>query len=306
LSIRGAGDEQRLPILAAAATGILVGAAMVATRSVAGEIGPASLAFLRYLIGFCCIAPPALLSPRIRFETRDLLPIGLLGVVQFGILIALLNYALQFIPSARAALIFATMPLLTMVLATMSGREPFSLGTAFGVMLTVLGVGLALGERSIATEGPAPGSIGDLAAFASALCGAACSILYRPYLRKYPTLPVSAVAMLASVVFLAVVAAAEGFFTAPPELAPGGWLAVIFIGLSSGLGYVLWLWALNHAAPTRVTIFLALSPVTAALLGAILLGEAISLRLLAGLGCVVLGLRLAGTSRSGARETMSR
>ena len=53
------------------------------------------------------------------------------------------------------------------------------------------------------------------------------------------------------------------------------------------------LWALRHATPTRVTVFLALSPVTAAGLGALLLGEAISAEALLGLACVALGLALA-------------
>ena len=105
-----------LPAIAAATTGILVGAAIVATRFVIGQTSPAVLALLRYLIGFGCLLPPLLLSRRVRFERRDLLPIGLLGVAQFGVVIILLNYALQSIPSGRAALIFATLPLITMLL----------------------------------------------------------------------------------------------------------------------------------------------------------------------------------------------
>lgn len=69
-----------LPIAAAASTGILVGSAMVATRLVVHETGPASLALLRYAIGFCCLLPPVLLAGRLRFERRDLLPIALLGI----------------------------------------------------------------------------------------------------------------------------------------------------------------------------------------------------------------------------------
>jgi len=89
-----------LPAAAAAVTSILVGSAIVATRSVIDQTGPASLALLRYLIGFCCLLPPMVLSSRVRFARRDLVPIGLLGITQFGILIALLNFGLQFIPSA--------------------------------------------------------------------------------------------------------------------------------------------------------------------------------------------------------------
>jgi hypothetical protein len=140
----------------------------------------------------CCLLPPVLLFGRVHFEWRDLLPIGLLGITQFGILIALLNYALQFIPSARAALIFATMPLLTMMLATVLGHERLTLAKTAGVLLTILGVGFALGEKALQRGGTAHEWVGELAVFASALSGAICSVLYRPYLRKYPTLPVSA------------------------------------------------------------------------------------------------------------------
>ena len=44
---------------------------------------------------------------------------------------------------------------------------------------------------------------------------------------------------------------------------------MIFIGVSSGIGDTLWLDALKHAAPTEVTMFLALNPLTAARLGLI-------------------------------------
>jgi len=144
-----------LPAAAAATTGILVGSAIVATRFVIDETGPASLALLRYLIGFCCLLPPVLLSERVRFKRRDLLPIGLLGIIQFGIVVTLLNYALQFIPSGRAALIFSTLPLLTMMLAAARGDERVTLAKATGVLLTLVGVGLALWEKAIEPGIPA-------------------------------------------------------------------------------------------------------------------------------------------------------
>ena len=282
-----------LAAAAAAATGVQVGSAMVATRFVVDQTGPTSLALLRYVIGFCCLLPVVWLSAGpVRFARRDVLPIALLGITQFGILIALLNYGLRFIPSARAALIFATFPLLTMVLAVALGHERLTLPKSLGVLLTIAGVGLALGEKAL-QGGGAQEWVGELAVFASASSGAVCSVLYRPYLRKYPALPVSAFAMLASVGFLAILAAGEGFFVSPPRFTPGGWLAIVFIGLSSGVGYYLWLWALGHAPATQVTVFLALSPVTAAALGALFLGEAISGVSAVGLACVALGLWLA-------------
>ena len=126
-------------------TGILVGAATVATKSAIDQASPVALALLRYLIGFLCLLPSVLLAGRPRFERRDLLPIALLGIGQFGILIVLLNVGLQSIPAARAALIFATTPLLMKLLAAALGSESLSLIKTAGVLATIGGVGLMLG-----------------------------------------------------------------------------------------------------------------------------------------------------------------
>ncbi len=282
-----------LPATAAATTGLLVGAAIVATRFVIGQTSPAALALLRYLIGFGCLLPPLLLSERVRFDRRDLLPIGLLGIMQFGVVVILLNYALQSIPAGRSALIFATLPLITLALATALGYERATLRKALGVLATIGGVGLVLGEQALQSSGASTQWLATLAVLASAASAALCSVLYRPYLQKYPTLSVSAFAMLAAVLALALVAVGEGFFSALPYFTPAGWVAVGFIGVSSGVGYYLWLWALNHTTATSVTVFLALSPVSATFLGALALAETPSPIALLGLGCVAFGIWLA-------------
>ena len=276
--------------------GIQVGAAMVATRYVAHDIEPASLALLRYAIGALCLLPFVLATWPVRFARRDLVAVMALGVVQFGILVALLNVGLRYMPAARAALLFATFPLMTMVIAAAIGRERMTAGKAAGVILTIAGVAATLGE-DLFVVGMQSEWIGTLAVLASAFCGAVCSVLYRPYLARCPTLHVGALAMLAAVLFLAGLAFAEGFFAAPPPVGALGWAAVVFIGVSSGIGYLLWLWALKHTTPTRVTVFLSLSPVTAAVLGVALLGEPFTPGLLIGIVAVAGGLWIATMQR---------
>ncbi|PWC44748.1 DMT family transporter [Azospirillum sp. TSO22-1] len=283
----------RLAILAAAAVGVQVGAAIVATRFVVGQTGPASLALLRYAIGFLCLLPPVLASRRLRFDAKDVIPIALLGIIQFAVVIALLNFALQTVPSGRVALLFASFPLMTMLLAAGLGRERLGLRKSAGVALTLAGVGIVLGEKAFAAGTSPEEWLGTLAVLGSAFAGALCSVLYRPYLRKYDPLPVSAFAMLASVGFLALLAGGEGFFDGAPRITPAGWAAVVFIGVSSGVGYFLWLWALRHTTPTRVTVFLALSPVTAAALSALLLGEPVTVQLASAIAVLSAGLWLA-------------
>jgi drug/metabolite transporter (DMT)-like permease len=293
----------RLPSLAAASVGVQVGAALVATRFVVDDAGPGSLALLRYTVGFLCLLPFVVLARRrARLLRRDIAPIALLGIVQFGAVIAAINVGLKYIPAGRAALVFATSPLLTMLLAAALGHERLTLAQTLGVVLTIAGVGLALGEKAIERGASPDAWLGELAVLAGALGAALCSVLYRPYLRRNPALPVGALAMLASVGFLLILAAAEGFFAEIPRFSAAGWTAVVFIGVSSGVFYFLWLWALEHTTATRVTVFLALSPITAAVLGAALLGEPLTRQLTAGLAAVALGLWLAHRPARAARR----
>lgn len=279
------------PLWAAAGTGIQVGAAMVATRYVVDAAGPGSLGFLRYLVGLICLAPALWLRPWRRIAARDLLPIGLLGIGQFAALIVLLNYSLLHIPAARASLLFSTFPLMTMILSALLGRERVTMAKVGGSLLTVGGVAIALGGAAMTAQ-PEHGSVwlGTLSALGAALCGAVCSIFYAPYVARSSALHVTAFAMFVAVLALAGMAATEGFFTAWPSLTASEMAAIAFIGLSSGIGFFLWVYALGNAPPSLVTMFLGLGPVTAALGGTALLGEPLPVAALLGLGCVLAGL----------------
>jgi drug/metabolite transporter (DMT)-like permease len=112
--------------------------------------------------------------------------------------------------------------------------------------------------------------------------------------------PVSAFAMLASVLFLALLALGEQGPARVFTFSGRAWAAIAFIGVSSGIGYFWWLYALKHESPTRVTVFLALNPLTAALLGWALLGEALPAAAFGALALTVAGLWIATAVRSAA------
>lgn len=293
----------RLALLAAAATGVQVGAAIVASRMVVADVPPLTLAMLRYGIGFLCLLPfvfkpwgcvtigKKTWSAVARLPLADVLAMAALGLGQFAILIALLNFGLQHIGAAQAALIFSLFPLLTLLLSAVLGREPISTRLLLGVLLSIAGVALSMAPKlSHVSSGL---WWGELAVLASACVGAICSVFYRPYLQRYPTLNVSAFAMLASVLFLAALALQEDWPARVPNLLAQTWAVVTFIGASSGIGYFLWLYALKHESPTRVTVFLALNPLTAALLGALLLHEMLDGWLMGAIALIGAGLWLA-------------
>jgi len=131
-----------------------------------------------------------------------------------------------------------------MVVAAGLGRERLTWPRTLGVLLTIAGVGLALGDK-VVQPGAGHGWAGELAVLAAALCGAVCSVLYRPYLDRYPALPVGAFSMLASVAALAVLAGlGEGFFGAWPRFTPNGVGGAVHRGEQRG-------WLLPLALGTR-------------------------------------------------------
>ena len=294
-------QKERWALGAAALAGIQVGACIAGSRWLVNDLGPLSLTFLRYTVALATLVPllAAVGGTRAalaRLTLGDAIRVALLGIVQFGVLIALLNFGLKHVDAGLGGLLFATFPLMTLVIATAAGYERFDATLAAGVLLTVVGVGLALGVHPPTMTG-AGFMLGATCVLLAALCGAVCSVLYRPLLRRHATLPLGTLAMTAAVLVLLPAAASEGLFAQTQALSFAQWATVIAIGLSSGIGYWMWLWVLKHTAPTKATTFLALSPVTAALIGLFALGEPISAGLVVGVVCILFGLVLTGSRR---------
>jgi drug/metabolite transporter (DMT)-like permease len=294
----------RKALLVAAGVGVQVGAGIAASRWLVGDLGPVGLTFLRYAIGLASLLPLVAWSgghlwPR-QFGLREGARIGVLGVMQFGVLIALLNLGLRHLDAGLGALLFATFPLLTLALATALGYERFDAALAAGVGVSIIGVGIALGVHP-----PPPGArvaFGAACVLGAALCGAGCSVAYRPLLQRHAMLPMGTFAMAAAVLALAPVALAGGLPARALALDGMQWAVLVAVGVSSGIGYWAWLWALKHTAPTQATAFLALSPVTASLIGALALDEPLGAGLLAGITCIGAGL-LVVARRNPSRET---
>ncbi|WP_373085300.1 DMT family transporter [Sneathiella sp.] len=277
-------------LFAAGISGILVGVALVATGSIVEAAGPITIAFIRYLIGALLLLPFALRTSWIRVPLTDFLPLALLGIFQFAVLIMLLNFSVIYIEVGLAVLIFATLPLLTMTIAILLGREAFTSRKLIGITLTIVGVGFAVGATAFSENIGADGWLGISAAFLSALSGAVCSIFYGPYLKRYPTLQISTLAMLASVIFLCGLAVTEGMLTTLPHFTLHVWLVLLFIGFASAVGYFCWLYGLSHTLPSNVTVFLGLSPISAALFGALFINQPLTWQDATGTVLVVSGL----------------
>ena len=274
----------------AAATSVLGGTAVVATRVAVQSVDPLLLACLRYLIGGACLLPFVLQAPRFKIAPRDRLPVWLLGALFFGAFPLGFSVALQTTTAARGALTLSTVPLLTLLLSGLMGKERLTLAKLLGVMMAFGGVALALGN-DLSSVGQGGLGVGDLLMSGAAVCGAVYNVFSQRYLRAYPPLPIMAWSMLGGSGILLGLATVTGTLSKASHIGFHGWLVVCFLGtFGTGMAFGFLAVALAAIAATRVAIFVSLNPLVAIGLSVALLREPIDGQFALGLGCLLAGI----------------
>jgi drug/metabolite transporter (DMT)-like permease len=118
----------------------------------------------------------------------------------------------------------------------------------------------------------------------------------QPFIRRSGPIPFTTLAMAAGAAVLVILAALRGSFAPVAAFGPPQWLGALYIGaFGSALTFYLWAFALERTTPTRVAISVTVNPVTAALVGATFLGEALNGKLVAGIMTVFIGIWIATT-----------
>jgi drug/metabolite transporter (DMT)-like permease len=268
---------------------ILWGGSFFFNGVVLRELPPLTVVLLRVVLA-AIILLPLLWVYRIR------LPNGLSGWKPF-FAIGLLNNVLPFslivmgqtyIASGLASILNATTPLFTVVVMAAAGEEKLHARRVVGIVAGLIGVIILHGEGLGFETGQ---GIGILLCLAAAFSYGLSALVARRLLANSPPLGTATFQMLASAVMMTVVA---GIFERPWLLAMPGvttWSAVIGLAaLSTALAYIVFFQILRRSGATNVMLVTLLIPVTAILLGYLLLGESISLREI--IGALVIGSAL--------------
>jgi len=274
---------------------VLFGASVVATRVAVGSIPPLSLALLRFgqggliLLLFLLILRPSLL----RVKLTDLPYLALLGAILFAIFPVTFNVGLKFTEASRGALMLATLPFWSAWLARIAKSERLVLRQVGGIILTLSGVAVVLAERGLTWQGGSWALLGDLLMLLTAICGAFYGVLAQKMLKKYNPITVTTYAMVTGTCLLIPAAFVEGLSQALTKIDLQAASLILFLGIGGGaLGYFLWTFALARLTPTQVAVYINLNPMVAAILGAALLAEKLTLVFIAGFVAVLIGVLL--------------
>jgi drug/metabolite transporter (DMT)-like permease len=272
---------------------ILAGASVVATRAIVDDVPPLSLAVLRFgqgaLILVLCLA---LWAPHtLRVRRQDIPLLALLALLLYAIFPFALNAGLRWTEASRGSLMLATLPVWTAFLAQAAGREHLSRRQRAGLVLSMVGVAIAVASRGLDWQGDGLAYAGDGLILLAAVSGAAYSVLVKRAFVRYSALTITAYGMLIGTVILLPAALVEGLATV--RLEGQTLLLVLFLGILGGaLMWWLFAYALGKMSPTRAAVYINFNPLTAMILAVILLDERLTAPVLVGFVVVLGGVLL--------------
>jgi drug/metabolite transporter (DMT)-like permease len=243
---------------------------------------------------------------RADFPAREDLPrvvgLGLLGVFLVQILVI---WGLHYTTAFHSALIMATIPILTMLLSVLTGREAFHWRKMLGIALGFAGVSVLLFfTKSPGTPLPETYLQGDLIVLANAMAFSWFLLGSQKVLQRYSSFSFMAYCCIVSaalylVVFLGgnLVAAGRPGLDFLGRMAGWHWALVAYVVAFASIGsYTLNNYALRRVSPTVVAIYIFIQPVVSAITAYYLLGEPFNLAMASAAVITFAGVMLATTA----------
>jgi drug/metabolite transporter (DMT)-like permease len=223
---------------------------------------------------------------------RGWLYLGAMAMLGTVVPFSLTAWAQQYIDSAVAGVLLAAMPLFVLTLAHffVPGSR-LTAARAAGFILGFGGVALLIGPDALRGLSGNTTLLGSLAVLGAALSFAINAILARRVAVSNPLGLASGTMLLASLLSIPTAVNGLALTTLPPTGAALG--AILFLGLlSTGLATVMYFRLIQGPGPTFVSLVNYIVPGWAVVAGALVLGEELSLHVVAGLAMILASLAI--------------
>lgn len=209
---------------------------------------------------------------------------GLNNMIPFSLIV----WGQSYIDSGLASVLNATTPLFTVALAhLLTADEKLNINKAVGILFGIIGVSVLIGPDALDNmDGQAWGKIAILGA---AICYSFAGIFGRRLSRHPPSVAATGMLMASSVIMLPVALIVESPLEANPDMATWGSLLTMAL-LSTSVAYLIYFHILAKAGATNLLLVTFLVPVSALLLGILILDEQLSNHAIIGMALIFSGL----------------
>jgi drug/metabolite transporter (DMT)-like permease len=293
-------------VLAFAIIYLVWGSTFLAIRVGVREFPPFLMAAFRFLAAgsllFVWMRWRGVPGPTRREWIASFLIASLVFVLDYGSLF----WAEQRVPSGIAAVILATIPAfmaLSEIFLLRTRRFTVRLGLA--LLVGLFGVGVLMNHS--ASLGGAPVDRGGAMAL---LIAAVSWSVASAFTRKAPlpaSKPMSSAAqMFAGGVLLFLLAAATGELRGFQFQAVSfaAWFSLFYLIVPGSIvGFTAYLWLLHHESPTKVGTYAYVNPVVAVILGSLLGGESIGLRMVVATALILISVIVIATAPASKKTT---
>jgi drug/metabolite transporter (DMT)-like permease len=296
-------DIARLLVLAG-----LWGGSFVFIRVAVAELPPLWLAFFRVAIAFAALFAVSAVQrtvPTFRTHWREYLAIG---AINSALPFALYAFAEQYVTASTAAILNATSPFFSALVAAAWLKEPLNARQIAGMSLGLGGVVWLVGWHAEALGGM--GAVALLACLGAALCYAVGGVYTKLRMNAVPSATIALYSQLGAAILLAPPAAMAPL-SAPTMLVLINVLALALI--STAYAYRLYFRLIANVGPTRALTVTFLIPLFGVLWGMAFLHEPLESPMIFG-GLLILagtwvttrgpaGSRASGTPRTGGQTS---
>ncbi len=256
-------------------------------QAVAGFGWAGAVSLRAFIAGLSLLAFARLSRRRLDFSF-GLKPLVVVGATTVAGQLVFLSYGMPLIGTAMSAILVATIPVFSMLIARLWGVERLNAGAAAGIGLGALGIVLLVGFPAVPVT--ADFVIGCAATLVSTSCAAFGSVYAGRRLKGAGTIEVTIGAFISGgLITLPLLAVAP----VPGIPGPAAIAALVMLGVvMSAATYVLYFGLINSLGPTRaISVEFAVTAV-AVLCGTLFLKEPLSAPQIAGAGVIGLGCAL--------------
>jgi drug/metabolite transporter (DMT)-like permease len=265
------------------------------------SIPPFLMAGARFLIaGLLLLAWVALRDGRdaMRLDRRQLRDSFVVGAALLGGGMGMVAFGEQTVPAGITALLIALMPVWVAIFGRMLFGERLTRFVAAGIAIGLVGVAILVAPTG---GGLAFVPIGLAAVLISPISWGLGS-LYASHRARLPGHPLvaAAVQMIFGGIVLSAAAAATGElggFSIAAVTSDAWWAFIYLVTIGSLVGYTTYGWLLRVAPLPKIATYAYVNPVVAFILGAILLGEELSVRTIVAAAVIVTAVAIIVTAR---------